>query len=67
MKQLLFTLINLFNNIFKMIFSLDNLILLLFILVSLYFAKGPRNFSYYWFIFNGLWIHLYLDGTVGYW
>jgi hypothetical protein len=45
---------------------LDNIILLGFIVITLLLIKGP-NFSYYWFMFNGIWIHLYLDGTVGLW
>ncbi|CAD8137788.1 unnamed protein product [Paramecium pentaurelia] len=49
-----------------MILGSDNLILAGFIIASLFLIKGP-NFQYYWFVFNGIWIHLYLDGTVGYW
>lgn len=48
------------------LFSIDNLILIIFLGIQLFFIKGP-NFTYYWFIFNGLWIHLYLDGIVGLW
>ncbi|CAD8054388.1 unnamed protein product [Paramecium sonneborni] len=47
-----------------MILDQENLIILAFIVVSLFFVKGP-SISYYWFIINGIWIHIYLDGLVG--
>lgn len=47
-----------------MIFESENLLILGFVIISLFFIKGP-NLSYYWFIINGIWIHIYLDGLIG--
>jgi hypothetical protein len=33
---------------------------------GMYFMFGP-NFSYYWFLFNGLWIHLHDNNSISRW
>lgn len=45
---------------------LQHIILVLFLITTFLLRKGP-NQQYYWFLFNGLWIHIYLDGVVGFW